>query len=187
MNKGKERESDLLFRLKNRDSRAFELIYNDHWLLLFRIARKIVDDEAIAKDLIQDVFVSLWEKASLQQISNLSAYLTQAVKYSCFMHLRSGAISQKHLARLNALIESNTIEEEYNLKELQQALDQGIESLPEKCREVFCMSRFEYLPNQKIAEKLNISPKTVENQITKALRILRLSVDKMAFLLFFIQ
>jgi RNA polymerase sigma-70 factor (ECF subfamily) len=95
--------------------------------------------------------------------------------------LRSGAISQKHLDHINhrAVEISTSTEQEFDAQELQAVLDQSMDRLPEKCREIFYLSRFELLPNKKIAEQLQISPKTVENQITKALRILRLSVNKL--------
>lgn len=180
-------DRDLLERLRNRDAQAFEMIYQSHWLSLYRVSCKILENESVAKDIIQDVFVSLWEKAPHHQILNIKAYLTQAVKYSCFMHLRSGAISQKHLTRINALLVSSSTEDEYDLKELQLNINESIQALPEKCREVFQLSRFEYMSNKKIAEHLNISPKTVENQITKAIRLIRLSVNKTTLLFFLFQ
>jgi RNA polymerase sigma factor (sigma-70 family) len=87
---------------------------------------------------------------------------------------------------MNLIIASNALEEEMDAKELQFILDQRIATLPEKCREVFYLSRVESLSNKKIAEKLNISHKTVENQITKALKILQTSVNKLAALILFI-
>lgn len=85
---------------------------------------------------------------------------------------------------MNLVIAANTLEDEINAKELQSLLDESIATLPEKCREVFYLSRVESLSNKKIAERLNISHKTVENQITKALKILHTSVDKLAVLFF---
>ena len=103
------------------------------------------------------------------------------------MQLRSGRISEKHLHQMNLIIASNELEEELDAKELQSRLDESIAALPEKCREVFYLSRFESLPNRKIAERLKISQKTVENQITKALKILHTSVDKLAAFLLFVD
>ena len=100
------------------------------------------------------------------------------------MHLRAGRISQKHLQLMNLIIASNELEEEFDAKELQEKLDESIASLPARCREVFYLSRFECLPNREIASRLKISNKTVENQITKALKILHTSVDKLALAIF---
>ena len=103
------------------------------------------------------------------------------------MHLRSGRILEKHLNQMNLIIASNELEEEMEAKELQFVLDESIATLPERCREVFYLSRFESLSNKKIAERLKISNKTVENQITKALKILHTSVDKLAIFFLFID
>jgi RNA polymerase sigma-70 factor (ECF subfamily) len=181
-------DAELIARLKSRDKAAFDVVYQRYWLKLYRVASHIVEDNAVAEDITQDAFVSFWEKASLQEIRNIEAYLYQMVKYRCFMHLRSGLISRKHLDRFASVL-SNTvnIDFEFEARELEEVVEQAIASLPEKCREVYQLSRVEQLPNKKIAEKLHISPKTVENQITKALRHLRLSLDKLAVLLFLIQ
>jgi RNA polymerase sigma-70 factor (family 1) len=179
-NEKADHELTSLCRAGNHD--AFTEIYHRHFSMLFRIASRIVEDESAAKDVIQDVFISFFENASKREILNLQAYLLQSVKYKCFMHLRSGKISEKHLQRMQHIIVSNVVEEAFNAAELQEVLDKGMAVLPEKCREVFYLSRFESLPNKQIASLLNISHKTVENQITKALKLLRLSVDKLAVL-----
>jgi RNA polymerase sigma-70 factor (family 1) len=162
---------------------AFEALYHRHWSLLYRTAWKILDDREVAKDLVQEVFISLYENAGRKQIENVGGYLFQSIKYKCFMHIRAGNISEKHLHRMASLEASNVVEDEYNALELQHILEQGIAALPEKCREVFCLSRFEHHTNKYIAEQLNISTKTVEHQITKALKALRTSVERLAVLL----
>jgi len=180
MEKESKSMDDIITKLKAGDRKAFDDVYNVYWSKLFRTALAIVDEEDGAKDIIQDVFISFWEKVGATNIINLEAYLVQSVKYRCFMHLRSGKISERHIQRIEKIIATNTTEEEFFAGELQSLLDTRMASLPEKCKEVFYLSRFESLSNKKIAERLSISPKTVENQITKALRVLRLSVDKLA-------
>jgi RNA polymerase sigma-70 factor (family 1) len=173
-------DSQLIDRLRSGDQNAFTVIYDRHWESLYRTALRILEDHEQAKDVVQEAFISLFEKANTNSIRNLQAYLYQVVKYQCFMQLRSGKISEKHLSQINTIIASNELEEELHAKELQVVLDESIAALPEKCREVFYLSRVESLPNKKIAEKLNISHKTVENQITKALKILHVSLNKLA-------
>ena len=172
-------ERELIDRLRSGDQNAFTMIYDRHWAPLYRTALRILEDHELAKDVVQEAFISLYEKGNVNSIRNLQAYLYQVVKYQCFMQLRSGKISAKHLSQINTVIASNELEEELHAKELQLALDESMAALPEKCREVFYLSRFESLPNKKIAERLNISHKTVENQITKALKILHVSLDKL--------
>ena len=171
----------LLRRIARGDQRAFAVLFDRHWKVLYTKAVNILEDPDAAQDVVQDCFISLWEKSTHQSIENVGGYLYQSVRYACFMHLRSGAISQKHLDHITqrATATSTSAEQELDARELQAVLDQSIDRLPEKCREIFYLSRFELLPNKQIAEQLQISPKTVENQITKALRILRLSVNKL--------
>jgi RNA polymerase sigma-70 factor (ECF subfamily) len=173
-------DQELLQLLCTKSSEAFNIIYDRYWMKLYRVSNKILEDEELAKDVVQEAFVSLYEKASEKPIQNLQAYLIQTVKYLCFMQLRSGKISEKHLHRINQIEALNVVENEYDAKELELILDKGIASLPQKCREVFFLSRYEYLSNKKIAAQLNISQKTVEHQITKALKVIRLSLDKFA-------
>jgi RNA polymerase sigma-70 factor (family 1) len=182
-------DTELLALMRGGDQAAFNAIYERHCPALYRTALRILDDEDTAKDVVQEVFINLYERNSKARVQgskleegiilNLQAYLFQAAKYQCFMLLRAGRISEKHLNRLNAVMVSNELEEQINAQELQHALDKSLASLPEKCREVFYLSRFESLSNKKIAERLNISHKTVENQITKALKMLHMSVDKL--------
>lgn len=169
-----------LFRSGNRT--GFEMLYNRYWKILYHIAARIVNNTDVAKDIVQEVFLSFYERASSAEITNVRSYIFQAVKYKCFMHLRSGHITERHLRRVNLVASANLVDDELQAMELQQMLDHTIASLPEKCREVFYLSRFEMQSNRAIAEKLNISTKTVEHQITKALKALRMSVDKIAVL-----
>jgi RNA polymerase sigma-70 factor (family 1) len=175
-------DTDLLKLLADGEKTAFEVLYNRHWSVIYRLARKILEDNEVAKDVVQEAFISLYENALKKEIRDVQAYLFQAAKFQCFMQLRAGKISEKHLARITRIISSNCVEEDFEAEELQSNLNHQIAALPDKCREVFYLSRFESLPNKKIAEKLNISHKTVENQISKALKTLRLSLDKLMVL-----
>ena len=187
MNSANRTDSELLELLKAGDRHVFAIIYERYCSPLYRTAFNILSDQALAKDVVQETFIMLFEKANERLIINLQAYLFQTVKYQCFMHLRSGRILEKHLNQMNLIIASNELEEEMEAKELQFVLDESIATLPERCREVFYLSRFESLSNKKIAERLKISNKTVENQITKALKILHTSVDKLAIFFLFID
>jgi len=187
MNAFDRTDAELLSLLRAGDRSVFTTIYDRYCSVLYRVAFRILNDDSLTKDVVQEAFIMLYEKSAERNILNLQAYLFQTVKYQCFMHLRSGRISEKHLHQMNLIIASNELEEEMDAKELQSQLDKSIATLPEKCREVFYLSRFESLTNRKIAERLKISQKTVENQITKALKILHTSVDKLAAFLLFLD
>ncbi|HEY0741027.1 MAG TPA: RNA polymerase sigma-70 factor [Chryseosolibacter sp.] len=163
---------------------AFEMVYDRYWKDLYKLATRILQDDAKAEDVVQEVFVSFYESRGQKQIDNLRAYLYQSTKYQCFMQLRAGKISEKHLERMKQVIFSNIVEDEFEAHELEEILEKRISALPEKCRQVFYLSRFESLSNKTIAQQLKISPKTVENQITKALKSLKTAVEQSAVLLF---
>ena len=177
-------DKELLLIFKSGNIQGFNTLFNRHWSSLFHLSTRILEDDDLAKDTLQEVFVSLYEKAHHKEITYVKSYLLQAVKYQCFMHLRAGKISERHLHRLQTVWSANYVEEYMDAEELDELLRQEMESLPEKCREVFYLSRYELLSNKKIAEQLNISQKTVEHQISKALKTLRLSMDKLALAAF---
>ncbi len=177
-------DQKLLQLFASGNKHAFELVYERYWKELYRLALRILQDEAKAEDVVQEVFVSFYEHGGGRQIDSLKAYLYQSVKYQCFMQLRAGRISEKHLERMNKVIFANIVEDEFEAQEMEQMLQKVISALPEKCREVFYLSRFQLLSNKTIAAQLNISPKTVENQITKALKVLRTTVEQSAVLFF---
>ena len=179
-------DNELLMIFRSGDVRGFNALFNRHWQPLFRLSKRILENEDLAKDVLQETFVAFYENAQLKDITHVRSYLFQVVKYQCFMQLRSGRISEKHISRLQTISSVNSVDEYINATELENLLLHEIELLPEKCREVFYLSRYELLSNKKIAEQLHISQKTVEHQITKALKMLRMSLDKMALIVFLI-
>lgn len=84
----------LLLIFKSGDVRGFNILFDRHWASLFRLARKILEDDDLAKDTVQQVFVSFYEKAHAKEINHVKGYLLHSVKYQCFMHLRSGKINE---------------------------------------------------------------------------------------------
>jgi RNA polymerase sigma-70 factor (ECF subfamily) len=146
-------------------------------------ANKFLGDMQVSRDLVQDAFFALWEKADQLEINQSpKAYLYQAVKNSCLNYNRHLSIKQSaeaeiqnKISKLEKQVYKNSDSPYYSLieLELEEKINEVIESMPDKCREVFKLSRFENLKNKEIAKKLNISVKTVEKHISKALFILR--------------
>lgn len=187
MEYSRQSDHELLMMMKSGNIQGFNVLFSRHWTSLFQIARKILDDDDLAKDTLQEAFVSFYEKARQKEITHVKAYLLKSVKYQCFMQLRSGKISAKHLHRLETVAAVNYVDEYMDAAELQTLLQQEMQLLPEKCREVFYLSRYERLSNKTIAHQLNISQKTVEHQITKALKTLKFTLDKLALAAFLIS
>lgn len=186
LNRDRQIEEQLLASIKN-NKQAFRTIYDRYWSKLHHYALNVLDDRVVCEDIIQEVFVSLWQKKDSQKIENLSAYLFQSVKFQIFKHLRNGKIAQRHLERITLLQSHNDTEEQLIAKELEIELTKVIDRLPERCRQIFVLSRFEHLSNQEIALQLGLSVQTVKNQISKALASLRTQIPAdiyLALLLF---
>lgn len=170
-------EGQLLVQISRDNELAFTEIYNRHWRGLFLLACNVLQEEEAAKDVVQEIFVSLWQRRKDILIENLNAYLTSSVKRKVLQYLRNDKIAQRHLERIHSLERpDNPGGRELDFYEASEELKKYINRLPERCKEVFLLSRYEQLSHKAIAEKLNISTKTVEIHITKALKYLRSSL-----------
>ncbi|MEM9327355.1 MAG: RNA polymerase sigma-70 factor [Bacteroidota bacterium] len=159
-----------------RTPEGFEQIYRLHWKKLFGICLYQVQDEELAKEIIQDIFKSLWERRSKLEInSSLEAYLIRAVKLEVMDYFRTKANHDQHLMHVVAetVHEEDTTEQTLDLQELNETMEVLIEQLPAQCKRVFELSRQVGLKNREIAAELLISEKAVEYHITKALNHLR--------------
>lgn len=175
---------DLLERLKHDDVQAFEQIYRKYAPNLFQAAFNILKETAICEDIIQELFMTLWTKRHDLNISNLRPYLYKATRNNVLMVVRSNQV-QVNIQTLEALTSHYSSSDDLMVRELQHSLDQSLEQLPEKCRQIFQMSRFQQLSHKEIATQLNISVKTVENQIGIALKRLKVLLRDFIYLLVF--
>jgi RNA polymerase sigma-70 factor (ECF subfamily) len=176
-------DMQLIGRLKADDEAALTMIYRRYWASLFKAAFNILKDRQACEDIIQELFIKLWDCRTEVEISiSLKAYLYASVRYGVYRQIRTGSVRSEIfddlIDRLHTPATHNSIEH----KELLMQINQIIDTLPEKCREVYKLSREECLSHKEIALQLNISTKTVENHLTKALRELRGSLGT-AFIL----
>lgn len=171
-------DKELWNLIRLNDRKAFETIYHRHWSKLMMSAYNVLQDKEVCSDILQDVFTDLWMKRRTTFIDNLASYLNISVRNSVFKHLRRGYISQRHLDSLEKITFADATEEMVNFSQVKELYEKSLAELPERCREVFILSRSENLTVKEIASQLNISPKTVENQITKALKHLRISMGE---------
>ena len=170
-------------KLKQGDIKTLEYIFHLYSLPLIRYAYRFVEDEGRAKDMVQEVFFKLWKDRKILCINtSLESFLYSCVKNECLNHLKHERIKGRY-AWLRRKIRNmelqyyedygETIEQDIRLEELRSKLHDAIESLPDKSRKIFKMSRFEEKKNKEIAREMNISLKTVEKHITQALKKLR--------------
>lgn len=170
------------------DRKAFTALYRRYWSDLYQSAWKILGDQALSMDVVQDVFVWFWEKRGKWNVRDVESYLHAAVKYKSANAIRSGKLRKAAFDRWEIkMIRSEVSQEEvWEVRELQEVIYDFTGRLPTRCQEVFRLSRFEHLSNKEIASKLNISEKTVENQITIALRRLKRHLGYISLWIFLI-
>ncbi|MBN2481598.1 MAG: RNA polymerase sigma-70 factor [Bacteroidales bacterium] len=161
--------------LRSGDISAYESLFRQYYAALVLFAAKYVSDIDLAREIVQDFFVRLYEKrVSISIDVSIKSYLYRSVYNSCINYLNQRNIHEKHASniRLESVMEED-VENEIMTIDLQQKIFEIIEELPLKCRQIFKMNRFEGLKNEEIARMLNLSKRTVETQISKALKILR--------------
>ena len=169
-------DKDLVHLLKKGDSDAYTVLYDRYKELMYVYACKIVKDFDIAEDLVQDVFISIWEKReTLAFDSSVSSYLYSAVRYRFFDLVDMQKVRTDYAKNLQLFLDKGefSIDNYMAEKELTQAIEREIAYLPAKMREIFILSRKANLKNAEIAGHLGISEKTVKNQVSLALRELR--------------
>jgi RNA polymerase sigma-70 factor (ECF subfamily) len=167
------KDNKLLAEVKSKE--AFEAIFKQHYAPLVAYACKYVTEIDVAREIVQDFFVRFYEKRLTINIdTSLKSYLYRSVFNASMNYINQRNIQEKHLKNIN--LESDTeenLESEIYSAELQYRIFEAIEELPLKCGRIFKMNRLEGLKNEEIATMLNLSKRTVETQISKALRILR--------------
>jgi len=173
--KNQGEELFLYEEMKRGKEYAFDFFFNYYYPGLCVYARKMISlPEEEARDIVQDVFVKFWNDCKKLDIQfSIRSYLFVSVKNRCFDVLRKKNRNIKVQEISNEYDIADEAFETYILSELETLFNNSLTKLPERCREVFELSRLHGLKNREIAAKLNLSEKTVENQITKALHILR--------------
>ncbi len=157
------------------DKQLFEQLFRDYFTRLCNFAQSYINDLDTAREIVQEVYINLWQKKeSIDTDKSIKSYLYASVKNRCLNYIRDNKkfrsyVLDVEIADFEVTFESDAFTE----SELQTKINNALGKLPEKCRQVFQLSRFEELKYKEIAAKLNISVKTVEAQMSKALKILR--------------
>lgn len=177
-------DKELIALLQQGDEHAFTEVYNRYWKKLFTVAANKIKELDEAEEIVQDIFVSLWKRRNdLGVIDTLSSYLAVSVKYRVIKLLDKRGNRQKYTdyAGQRLSITDNSTLQWLEFEELKDRLSVFVADLPEKCRLVYQLSRDAGYSQKQIAAQLNISEKTVEAHLGKALRTLRARLS--AFLL----
>lgn len=166
-------DEQLLELLKISDDGAFTEIYNRYWETLFAIGYNFTKDKEMSREVVQDVFMSLWEHRTDNIVNNLGGWLATAIKFSVFKQLQRGRRRQEILEAGTTPALAVQGDDAVHALFLKEYINGAIEKLPEKCQLVFRYSREQGMTIPEIAEHLGVSQKTVDNHLNKALRIIR--------------
>lgn len=159
------------------DQDAFTAVYNRYWKVLYVRARNMLSDSDLAQDIVQEVFISLWHRRQEVEVVHLKAYLFQAVRFQELKALRNLKSDTNFYERLAHISKDLLQHEPLAFKELDSVLQRVLATFPEDQRAIFSMSRDEGLTYREIADRMEISVKTVEKKISQALRAIRKGMD----------
>lgn len=171
--------------------KSFELLFNQYAESLVRYAETILKNTYEAEDIVQQLFVQFWAKReSLDINTSLKSYLYRAVHNSCLNKIKQQGVKDSYAEYYtyvgNAV--TGSAAQQVEAKEVSAAIESAMDDLPEQCRKVFKMSRFEHMKYQQIADELGISVKTVENQMGKALKHMRVRLkDYIAIVILYLM
>lgn len=179
------------------DKPDFSKVYSIYFPKLVRFAREFVLSTEDAENIIQDIFIYLWEHQEiLSTLSNLNAFLFVLVKNRCIDFIRQQKMIERKREEFDVVLDKELQLKMYALQQfdenalstddVEKIINKAVDSLPEKCREIFILSRMEGLKYREIADRLNISTKTVENQMNTALKKLRVELKDYLPLFIFI-
>lgn len=169
-------DSELLSHLRKGEVRAFDTIYDRYWSDLFKHAYYTLKSRDLAMDVVQEVFTWLWLHRETVVIISLKHYLKAATRFKMANQLRASKTRQIFIHDLQYTSDNSTTSDELAVRELTSVIAQAVDALPDKCRKVYSLSRNEQLSHAEIASRMNITVKTVENQITIALKRIRLFI-----------
>ena len=181
---------EILELIRENRSEGLETLFKKYYAFLTRAAYYITNDRETAEDLAQDVFVKFWERRQhLTRIDNLKGYLSIMIKNSALDHLEKGKQAETSIAQYHYLSLETAEKPGSDESEIKALITQALLKLPPRCRLIFSLNRLEGLTNDEIASYLEISKRTVETQMSNALKILRIelksALDRYLSLLFF--
>lgn len=184
----------ILSRIKDGDNRAFDILFRKYYPRLFAFASKFIQDDDISKDIVQEVFILVWEKRLTVKNIAIEAFLYKIVRNHCLNYIRNLKVYENKSIRLE---NATKLEELYRIaivkdepyylieEELNQEIENVLKKLPETCRKVFELSRVEGLMNKEIAERMNFSVKNVEKYISQALKAFNAYFERKNMRIFF--
>ncbi len=171
-------DNEIIKQIREGSEKAFRKVYDMHYKLMLGVGINITKDIDSAKEVVQEVFYQFWKnRENIKDGISIRNYLKRAVINRCINHIKynSRFTGDEQLERTET--DSVAPDKQMEVNELKEVIDAAVANLPEKARVIFILRRHEGLSLKEIAEKLDISPKTVENQITRALKLLKAEIE----------
>lgn len=167
------------------DDRSFAMFYDRYWLRMYKAALYYLRDKEAAEEVVQEVFVLIWNKRKTLDIKNFAGYLNTTTRYEVFRKMKMAKHSilefhENYPSPKN--VAYNNGYERLSERDNTNLLDDCLKDLPKRCREIFYLSKVQQLDNNEIAQQLGISKHTVENQLTIALKHLKINFSTVAIL-----
>jgi RNA polymerase sigma-70 factor (ECF subfamily) len=180
-------DSELIEAILNNDEQAFNQLFERYWSRVYAVAYKYVKDEELSLEITHDIFINIWNKRHQLHIDNFKGYVITAASYHGIRkkhilkaipikYVEDYEYSESNVNCIGGLSVTNEGEENISRNEFNLKVDSLLDGLPKKCREIYLLSRKDHLTINEIADRLNISKRTVENQLTSALKHLRTSL-----------
>lgn len=163
-------------RLKAGEEKAFDYFFNQYYSGLCVFANRFLKSSHHSEEVVQEIFLKLWRDRRMIDInSSVKSYLFTAVKNLCIDALKHRKVSHEYIERITNSIPGSKNEtwETFVESELYELLEKAVEKLPQECRKIFRDSRFKHIPNREIASSSGLSIKTIENQLTKAIKFIK--------------
>lgn len=183
----KSNDSELWLAITKSDLKAFNVLFDRYWSSIYTTAFSYLKDPEASSEITHDIFLNIWNKRSELDIQSFKGYLTASARYHVYKRKKTiKSINIQYIEdyeSLEAASVQNSGDEKVSYMELENKVDSFLNELPSRCREIFILSRKEHLSNDEIAQRLCISKRTVENQLTSALKYLRMSLRNIGIIL----
>ncbi|UOE47212.1 RNA polymerase sigma-70 factor [Mucilaginibacter sp. SMC90] len=169
-------DHELWNAVRQNDELAFTALFDRYWVRLYKLAKSYLKNQEISEELVHDIFLNIWNRRQTLEIDSFQTFMLTAARYQVYNRMRAAKPPRLILGDthpVNEPFQNNEGEDHLIEQELQLQLQQYLVQLPKRCQEIFYLSRVKNLSNQEIADSFGVSKRTVENQITLALKHLR--------------
>jgi len=180
-------DEKLLDLMKIGDSASFNILFDRYWEKLYSTVFSVCSDREVCSEVVHDIFLNLWIKREKLQIESFRAYIHASARYHVYRHVKNArrqSLEYREDLEFSSRVSMNDGELNIHYQDLEKSVERELQELPRRCQEIFTLSRREQLSNDEIATRLDISKRSVENQLTHALRHLRLSIRHFLVILY---